>query len=158
MAFISTRARDNLKPNKSMDLAFHAFANQYEPDTNPNGIVALAVAENKLMHLEICEHINKHFKMTPWLLTYGDGFTGSKALKVALAKFINDHFAPRKKIDDSAICLTNGVGSAVDNLAFCIGEPGDGVLIGRPLYVGFLPDLTTRSKCVATISGGGRLY
>jgi aspartate/methionine/tyrosine aminotransferase len=158
MAFISTRARDNLKPNKSMEPAFHAFANQYEPDTNPNGIVALAVAENKLMHPEICEHINKHFKMTPWLLTYGDGFTGSKAVKVALAKFVNGHFSPRKKIDQSAICLTNGVGSAVDNLAFCIGEPGDGVLIGRPLYVGFLPDLTTRSKCVAMISGGDRLY
>jgi len=84
-----------------MELAFYAFANQYEPDTNPNSIAALAVAENKLMHPEICEHIN---------------------------------------------------------LAFCIGGPGDGVLIGRPLYVGFLPDLTTRSKCVAMISGGGRLY
>jgi hypothetical protein len=51
------------------------------------------------MHPEICEHINKHSKMAPWLLTYGDEFTGLKALKVALATFINGHFVPRKKID-----------------------------------------------------------
>lgn len=92
MAFISTRARDNLKPNKSTELACHAIANQYERDTNPNGIVALAVPE-------ICEHINKHSKMTPWLLVYHNGFTGSKALKVVFAKFINGHFALRKKSD-----------------------------------------------------------
>jgi aspartate/methionine/tyrosine aminotransferase len=148
MAFISSRARDNLKPNKAFELVLHAFANQYDPVTNPNGIVALAVAENKLMHEEVSAHINKHFKMTPWMLTYGDGFTGSKALKTALARFLNVHFAPKKKIDESAICLTNGAGSAVDNLAFCIGDPGDGVLVGRPLYVGFLSDLAARSKCV----------
>ena len=47
MALISPPARGNLKSNKLMELAFHVFANQYEPDTNPNGIVALAVAENK---------------------------------------------------------------------------------------------------------------
>jgi aspartate/methionine/tyrosine aminotransferase len=148
MAFISRRARDNLKPNKAFELVLHAFANQYDPVTNPDGIVALAVAENKLMHEEVCEHINNHFKVTPWMLTYGDGFTGSKALKKVLTRFVNVNFAPRKKIDESAICLTNGVGSAVDNLALCIGDPGDGVLIGRPLYVGFLPDLAARSKCV----------
>ena len=92
------RQEGNLKPNKLMELAFHTFLNQYEPDTNPNGIVALAVAENKLMHPEICEHINKHSKMAPWLLTNDDRFTGLKALKVALAKFINGHFA-QKKVD-----------------------------------------------------------
>jgi cell division protein FtsI/penicillin-binding protein 2 len=47
MALISPPTRGNLKPNKLMELAFHVFANQYEPDSNPNGIVALAVAENK---------------------------------------------------------------------------------------------------------------
>lgn len=148
MAFLSSRARDNLKPSKSMELILHAFFNQYDPDNNPDGVVALAVAENKLMHEVVSEHINKHFKMTSWLLTYGDGFTGSKALKKSLAKFINVHFHPSKKIDEGAIALTNGVGSAVDDLAFCFGEPGDGILIGKPLYAGFLPDLTARSQCV----------
>ena len=152
MAFLSERGRDNLEPNKSRDLTLHAFRNQYDPITSPDGIVALAVAENQLMHEEVSEHINKHFRMTPRMLTYGDGFTGSKSLKVALAKFINFHFAPRSKIDENAICLTNGVGSAVDNLAFCIGEPGDGVLIGRPLYVGFVLDLAARSKFVSPCS------
>ena len=153
MVFLSDRVRDNFKPSESLELNIHAFRNQYDALTNPDGVVPLAVAENKLMHQDILEHINKHFRMTPWMLTYGDGFTGSTALKVALAKFINVHFAPRKKIDEIAICLNSGVGSAVDNLAFCIGEPGDGVLIGRPLYPGFVRDLAARAKCVLPYSG-----
>ena len=152
MAFLSDRARDNLKTSPSWELNMHAFRNQYDRVTNPDGVVPLAVAENKLMHQEILEHVNKHFRMTPWMLTYGDGFTGSTALKVALATFINIHFNPRKTIDETSIILTNGVGSAVDNLAFSFGEPGDGILIGRPLYPGFMLDLAARSKCVSPYS------
>lgn len=36
----------------------------------------------------------------------------------------------------------------MDNLAFCVGEPGDGILVGRPLYVGFFPDIQARAKSV----------
>lgn len=62
-------------------------------------LFALAVAENKLMHPEICEDITEHFKLTPMAIGLCDRFTGSKALKVTLAKSINGNFALRKKIN-----------------------------------------------------------
>jgi aspartate/methionine/tyrosine aminotransferase len=38
------------------------------------------------------------------------------------------------------------VASAVSNFCFCIGEPGDGILISRPLYVGFFGDIEASAK------------
>jgi 1-aminocyclopropane-1-carboxylate synthase len=65
------------------------------------------------------------------VLTYGDGPTGSIALRSALQW--------------SHVSVMNGVSSVIDALCFCIAEPGDGVLIARPLYVGFLGDFEDRA-------------
>lgn len=144
--YISERVRENLQRNQLQDLRAHCFYNQYDAETNPGGIIALAVAENKLMHPEIAEHITKNFRMTPWMLTYGQGPGGSTRLRKALATFVNTHFRPWVPVDESAICVNNGTGSSVSDMAFCIGEPGEGILVGRPLYVGFFPDIQAHAK------------
>ncbi|KAJ9498889.1 hypothetical protein H2202_005566 [Exophiala xenobiotica] len=146
MGYISKRALDNLVPNKLQELRSHCFHNQYDKVNNPNGIVALAIAENKLMRDEICQHINKQMNINPWHLTYGQGPNGDPALRRALASFVQEVFKPSTKITENHICICNGAGSAVDNLSFCMGEPGDGILVGRPLYVGFFPDIEARAK------------
>ncbi|KAK5281166.1 hypothetical protein LTR40_005285 [Exophiala xenobiotica] len=133
MGYISKRALDNLVPNKLQELRSHCFHNQYDKVNNPNGIVALAIAENKLMRDEICQHINKQMNINPWHLTYGQGPNGDPALRRALASFVQEVFKPSTKITENHICICNGAGSAVDNLSFCMGEPGDGILVGRPL-------------------------
>ena len=144
--YISQRAQDNLKRDKLQDLRSLCFYNQYDEHTNPDGIVALAVAENKLMHPEIAEHITRCFNMNGWMLTYGEGPGGSKRLRKAIAAFINTHFRPQATVEEQHILTNNGVGSSVDSLCFCMGEPGDGILIGRPLYVGFFPDVQAHAK------------
>lgn len=146
MAHISQRALDNLIPNKLHEIRSHCFHDQYDPDVNPQGIVALAIAENKLMRHEIVQHINSHMSITPWHLTYGQGPNGDPALRRAVAGFVTDVFKPSSEINETHICICNGAGSAIDNLAFCMGEPGDGILVGRPLYVGFFPDMEARAK------------
>lgn len=148
--YVSQRALSNLVPNKLHEIRSHCFHNQYDRDTNPGGIVALAIAENKLMRNEIVEYINSHLNITPWHLTYGDGPSGSTALRRAVASFVNEVFTPAVEVKDSHVCICNGAGSAVDDFAFCVGEPGDGILVGRPLYVGFFPDIEARAKCVQT--------
>ncbi|OAG35288.1 hypothetical protein AYO21_10559 [Fonsecaea monophora] len=146
--YVSQRALSNLVPPTPNLHAVrsHCFHNQYDPETNPDGIVALAIAENKLMRDEICAHINAHTAITPWHLTYGQGPTGSLELRRALAAFVRDVFHPSMGIDEKNVCVCLGAGNAVDNLAFCLGEPGDGILVGRPLYVGFFPDIEARAK------------
>ncbi|KIV80838.1 hypothetical protein PV11_08314 [Exophiala sideris] len=146
MGYISKRALDNLIPNKLHEIRSHCFHNQYDAQKNPDGIVALAVAENKLMREEIVSHINKNMNINPWHLTYGQGPQGDPALRKALASFVQEVFKPSTEITESHICICNGASSAVDNLSFCMGEPGDGILVGRPLYVGFFPDIEARAK------------
>lgn len=148
MVHISQRALANLVPNTLHEIRSHCFHNQYDKDLNPDGIVALAVAENKLMRDEIVQHINSHMNITPFHLTYGEGPAGSSALRRAVASFVTDVFHPSMEITEKHICICNGAGSAVDNLSFCVGEPGEGILVGRPLYVGFFPDIEARAKCV----------
>ncbi|KAI1611547.1 1-aminocyclopropane-1-carboxylate synthase [Exophiala viscosa] len=155
MGYISKRALDNLIPNKLHEIRSHCFHNQYDAQNNPDGIVAMAVAENKLMREEIVDHINKHMNINPWHLTYGQGPQGDPALRKALASFVQEVFTPSTEITESHICMCNGAGSAVDNLCFCMGEPGDGVLVGRPLYVGFFPDIEARAKIKPVLVGFG---
>ncbi|KAL2441242.1 putative aminotransferase aclI [Exophiala dermatitidis] len=146
MVHISPRALSNLVPNKLHEIRSHCFHNQYDAELNPGGIVALAVAENKLMRDEIVQHINTHMNITPFHLTYGQGPAGSSALRGALASFVTEVFRPSMEITEKHICVCNGAGSAVDNLSFCVAEPGEGILVGRPLYVGFFPDIEARAK------------
>ncbi len=148
--YVSQRALGNLNTDpqttKLHAIRSHCFHNQYDPITNSTGVIALAIAENKLMRREIVDHINKHMNITPWHLTYGHGPAGSIGLRRAIADFVGDVFNPSMRVDESHVAVCNGAGSAVDNLSFCLGEPGDGILVGRPLYVGFFPDIEARAK------------
>lgn len=148
---ISQRVSENLNRGKLGAVRSHCWTNQYDPVSNPNGIVALAIAENKLMRDEMTEHINEHFKINPWHLTYGEGSGGSRALRRRIAAFVNEEFRPHSPVEETHINVCNGAGSAVSNLCFCMGEPGEGILVGRPLYVGFFDDIEYHAKTKAVL-------
>ena len=146
MPHISERASSNLTKGRLSEIRSYCFRNQYDPETNPDGIVAMAIAENKLMREEITKHMNDNFKIRPWHLTYGEGPAGAGILRSKIAKFVNDVFKPHTPVESKHICLCNGAGSGVSNFSFCVGEPGDGILVGRPLYTGFFEDITALAK------------
>ena len=154
-AGLSRRAAENLPRSKLSEVRSYCYYKQYDPVTNPDGIVPLAIAENRLMRDEISEHLNKNFKIKPWHLTYGEGPTGSSKLRSAIASFVNEVFDPHTAVDASHVCVCNGVASAVNNFCFCVGEPGDGILISRPLYGGFLGDVQTSAKLKAVLVSMG---
>lgn len=144
--YLSDRVKDNLQPNKLGEVRAWCYYKQYDPQNNPDGVVALAIAENKLMRDEITKHINDNFKITPWHITYGEGPVGTAALRREIATYVNSVFKPHCPVEDDHICMANGAGNAVNNLAFCVGEPGDGILLSRPLYTGFFSDIEGESK------------
>ncbi|KAK4495581.1 hypothetical protein PRZ48_012849 [Zasmidium cellare] len=153
---LSDRVKDNLQPSKLGDLRAYCYYKQYDPKTKPDGIVALAIAENKLMRDEITKHINDNFQITPWHLTYGEGPVGTAALRKELTSYVNDAFKPYIPVKDDHFCMCNGAGNAVHNLAFCVGEPGDGILLSKPLYTGFFSDLEAGAKIkVVQVPMGG---
>ena len=85
------------------------------------------------------------------MLTYGDGPAGSLELRGAVASFIDREFASTVKVSREHVTIMNGVGSLVDAVCFCVAEPGDGILIVRPLYVGFLGDFEDRAGLVLAL-------
>ena len=64
---LSDRVSQNLSRDRLREVRSYCFHNQYDPVTNPEGIVAMAIAENKLMRDEITKHVNDHFHITPWV-------------------------------------------------------------------------------------------
>jgi aspartate/methionine/tyrosine aminotransferase len=115
------------------------------PRDKPSGYVNLGVAENSLMHQTLSEHVHRLMNLSNHAFTYGDGSTGSKRLKNAMASFLNLNFHPTMPITPSHITVTNGCSSALEHLSWTIADPGDGFLLGKPFYGTFIPDLSLRT-------------
>ena len=94
----------------------------------------------------------QHLRLSSHDLTYGNGVLGSKRLRAAASRFINNHFHPVRPIDSSQIVFTAGVTNAIEVTGWSLGDPGDGVLLGRPYYTAFVNDLGTRAGSVTIIS------
>ena len=121
------------------------LADLYHPTTNPNGFISLGVAENTLMHDELSSFISSNLNPLPHhMFTYGDGPTGSHALKASLAHFFNRKLHPHTPIKPEHISVTNGVSTVIENLSSALADPGDAFLLGRPYYRAFLSDVSLR--------------
>ncbi|CAI6089556.1 unnamed protein product [Clonostachys chloroleuca] len=102
---------------------FDVLNDLWHPETNPEGIVNLGLAENL--------HVNPH------ALTYGDGFTGSKVLRKAFCQFLNRYFEPRIPVIPSHLTITPGVGNAIECCEWSLFNSQDQGLIGRPSWIAF---------------------
>ncbi|RSL77346.1 hypothetical protein CDV31_017331, partial [Fusarium ambrosium] len=114
---------------------------------NPDGLVSLLLAENNILRHEISMFIKEQIDVIPDNhLTYGIGPRGSRRLRTAAAAFVNDEFRAVEKVTTDNIIVTPGVNSAIESLVWAICNPGDGVLIPRPLYNGFSIDILNRNE------------
>ncbi|CEN60721.1 hypothetical protein ASPCAL03154 [Aspergillus calidoustus] len=116
---------------------FDVLNNLWDPESNPDGIVNIGLAENGLMQAEMRSFINAQPGADNHALTYGDGFTGSKKLKAAMCHFLNRHFQPYVPLNPSHMCITSGASNALENCAWALCDPGDYVLVGRPYWTTF---------------------
>lgn len=107
---------------------------------NPDGWVPVGLAENALMHSELRGFLNSSslIDKPARALTYGDGPSGSRLLRRALATFLNDEFHPAQPVQSEHLLVTNGVTSAVEHCAWNLADPGEGILLGRPYYRAFI--------------------
>ncbi|CAG8400175.1 unnamed protein product [Penicillium salamii] len=115
------------------------------PAKNPNGYVNVGVAENTLMHDELLKFLNQKLELPAKYLTYNEGGTGSSRLKKAIASFLNHHLKPVTSLEPSHLMTTNGVSPAIEHVAWAFADPGEGILLGRPYYGMFIPDISLRS-------------
>lgn len=130
-----------------MQALWDIISNLWHPKTNPDGYVSLGVAENALMHNELRDFLNEKQLVDSQAVgfTYGSGPYGSKDVRGAIAKFMNNHFKPTKKLQPDNVLVTNGVSTAIEHCAWALANPDEGILLGRPYYRAFLPDISMRT-------------
>ena len=121
-----------------------AQANQYDIKTNPKGDLPLAVAENRLMAVEMMDKIRSFKGYTKDILYYNDG-TGMPVVKDALVKILTKRvykLRPKEKeisrrIQPEDICVSAGVTAILHQLSMLLFNPGDAVLVPTPYYPAF---------------------
>jgi aspartate/methionine/tyrosine aminotransferase len=114
------------------------------PSMNPMGYVNVGVAENTLMHDTLLSFLNKKLELPSKYLTYNDGGGGSSRLRQAMSRFLNRHLHPAIPLDASHLIITNGVSSAIEHVSWAFADPGEGILLGKPFYGTFIPDMSLR--------------
>lgn len=65
---------------------------------------------------------------------------GGPRLRKAMATHVNKYFNPVVPVESSNILFANGVSALCSMLGFLVGDPGDGVLLMRPIYGKFEND------------------
>ncbi|GIC94646.1 putative aminotransferase [Aspergillus udagawae] len=140
---LSTRAHGVLHAN-SNNIIWEVLANLYDPETNPDGYYSVGIAENLLMHEYLLNRMHQDLHLTSKSLTYNDGASGSKRLKVAMARFLNRRLHPATPLEPQHLILTNGVSAAVEHLSWALADKGEGILLGRPYYGTFISDISLR--------------
>lgn len=153
---LSPRGQDAMVPALTyLKEVIAAVQDLYDPETNPEGWVVGATAENKLMYTEfmlpkLCEAHAKlsdpkeQAKFSPY---YGD-MRGMPIVREAVAKLMEMLVVKKKKIDPNGIVLTPGVTSAVSFIAYMLASPNDACILPAPYYPAFDNDLYARAKVV----------
>lgn len=99
------------------------------------------------MHNELRDFLNKQslVDQNAKAFTYGDGPAGSLPLRTALSSFFNSYFNPVAPVQPAQLMATNGCSAAIEHCAWALANPGEGILLGRPYYRAFVPDMGLRA-------------
>ncbi|KAJ1692749.1 hypothetical protein LUZ63_009447 [Rhynchospora breviuscula] len=128
---------------------FHRF-------DNPEGIIQLGLAENRLSQDLILDWLEKNAygallggdrpgELNIMGLTTYQPFDGSDNLKNAVAGFMGQILQESVSFDPSQIVLTSGATPAMEILSFCLADPGNAFLVPSPYYPGWDRDIKWRT-------------
>ncbi|XVF50709.1 hypothetical protein PTKIN_Ptkin04bG0124200 [Pterospermum kingtungense] len=153
---ISSRAVPIAKPNDSpyyigMD---KASDDPYNRLSNPDGVIQLGLAENRLCFDLIEKWMLENLSASimgrdgdlsiSGIATY-QPFDGTLELKLAMASFISRVMGEAALFEPSQMVLTAGATPAIETLCFCLADHGNAFLVPTPYYPGFDRDVKWRS-------------
>eukprot|EP00750_Incisomonas_marina_P017833 INCI2508.2.p1 GENE.INCI2508.2~~INCI2508.2.p1 ORF type:complete len:465 (-),score=82.53 INCI2508.2:1182-2576(-) len=143
---LSSRAEKVSHPAVSyLPLFLEAAGNMFVPESNPDGFIVLAVAENKLAWPNMADiFAEASSTFPPELAGYGP-MDGTDRFKSALAAHMTRKFGGYK-FDQNGMATAAGCGAIIDMLAFCLCEEGEAFMIPTPYYPGFDNDLRARAN------------
>mmetsp|Transcript_34825 Transcript_34825/g.76136 ORF Transcript_34825/g.76136 Transcript_34825/m.76136 type:complete len:432 (-) Transcript_34825:204-1499(-) len=127
----------------------HFLAAKSRPwtESDPDGYIPLVVAENRLSFDILRPKLQESLTLPHEIECYND-FSGIAPLKASIASMMSHTILPDVQVDVSDLFISAGCGAILDNLFFCIAEPGESVLIPAPYYPAFDNDLTAKAALV----------
>jgi aspartate/methionine/tyrosine aminotransferase len=144
---LSKRTGPLLVPSPLYESFARALGNVYHPKQNPNGIISLGIAENTVMYDDLAEFLDENLKITPDIMGYGAAAPGLPGLYEGLLKLYNaPPFNPVDPVKREQLYFTSGCTALLDQLFYALCDEGDGVLLGKPMYGGFVNDMQTRAR------------
>ncbi|KAM7491709.1 hypothetical protein LguiA_034630 [Lonicera macranthoides] len=124
----------------------------YDELKNPEGIIQLGLAENRLSLDLIEKWLSENLNDTigggglniSGIATYQPS-DGLLDLKVAMAGFMSKVMGGTVPFNPSNIVLTSGATPALEILSFCLADHGNAFLVPTPYYPGFDRDMRWRT-------------
>ncbi|KJZ74806.1 hypothetical protein HIM_05715 [Hirsutella minnesotensis 3608] len=123
-----------------------APAQTYDPETNPDGLISFALAENKLIAEDVASFVNAAVKFEAQHFSYGFATAGGQRFPAALAVHLNEYLQPHEPISANHITVTGSATPMHEILAWGLADPGDGILTSRPVYGRFELDFGNRAE------------
>ncbi|XP_055821387.1 probable aminotransferase ACS10 isoform X1 [Solanum dulcamara] len=130
-----------------------ASEDPYDESSNPDGVIQLGLAENKLsldlVQEWLAENVSRWMMMTQdssisGIATY-QPFDGLLELKVAVGEFMSQAVEKSVSFSPSQMVLTGGATPALEILSFCLADPGNAFLVPSPYYPGLDRDVKWRT-------------
>ncbi|KAM3501178.1 hypothetical protein MY11210_009412 [Beauveria gryllotalpidicola] len=128
----------------------------YDKDTNPDGVISFALAENvrvRFRQPQCKSASNKSVCPTPSLtaaqVTFEvDDFNygNSDRFPKALAAHLTEYLQPCLPIEPAHVRATSSCSALHDMLAWAVADPGDAILLNRPIYGRFELDFGNREQ------------
>jgi aspartate/methionine/tyrosine aminotransferase len=143
---LSKRVQGTLKPSPLFEGFRRALSNAYDKKTNPNGIISLGIAENTLMYSDVANFLTGNLNVTENLFGYSSVAMGLPSLLDGLVDLFNSStFSPVVPVKREHLYFSSGSSAVLDQCFYSLADAGDGVLIGKPMYGGFVHDLSLRA-------------
>ena len=134
---------------------------KFHPSTAPDGALQLSVAENQMLEdllVPALTHFSSSGTETESISSAADGLFradqiyyqsthGRSGLRNAMSSYIQRlcKIPSSMSLDNEKLVLGAGCNAVLENLCFCLAEPGDGVLLPTPYYAAFEFDLVARA-------------
>ncbi|XP_010494192.1 PREDICTED: probable aminotransferase ACS10 [Camelina sativa] len=142
---VSGRANCILKGGDSQGLR-RVEEDSYDESGNPDGIIELGLAQNKL-RLDV---INDWVSQTSIGLSLSgiasyEPPDGLMELKMGVTRLMSEATKNVVSFDPSQLVLTSGAASAIEILSFCLADSGNAFLVPTPCSPGFDVDVKWRN-------------
>lgn len=113
-------------------------------EATPDGALQLGVAETKMLEDLLLPVMNLPMDL-PAEAIYYQPTPGRVDLKSAMTDYILDLVGHSVDLNPENLVIGAGCNAVLENLCFCVADPGDTVLIPTPYYAAFEFDLGSRA-------------